>query len=349
VGVNKNKNHSMKPEKRSIFAVKPINFKLLVTGLLVLLLFMLIGSQIFYVKTIFNKVLTSITFVLVSIFGIMLVRTVRLEMERKEELQKLSDTFAKANDKLRRLDNAKNEFISIASHQLRTPLTAIKGFVSMLLESSYGKLEPKQEDALNKAYISNERLIELVEDLLILSRIESGRLDLKLEPVHLEDMCREVMETFTLRARDSKLTLKCVKPKKKLPEITIDRERVREVIFNLIDNAIKYTPHGEVRVSAERRERNREGGPECVRISIADTGIGISKDEMPFLFTKFSRGRETGLLNTGGAGLGLYVGKQIIEANGGSIWAESKGPGQGSRFFVELPIEQKAEILDKWG
>jgi signal transduction histidine kinase len=184
-----------------IVKFKAFNIKLLGAQALVLALVALIGSELFFAESATNRTLILITLALSMGFGYMLIKSVKLEVQRKEELQHMSDKLAQANDQLRKLDNAKSEFISIASHQLRTPLTAVKGFVSLLLEGSYGKLDPQQEDVLNKVYTSNGRLVNLVEDLLNISRIESGRMEFKFAPWQMENICREVMDTFVLRAK----------------------------------------------------------------------------------------------------------------------------------------------------
>ena len=136
----------------------------------------------------------------------MLVKSVQLEVKRKEQLQEITDKLAEANDQLRKLDNAKSEFISIASHQLRTPLTAVKGYVSLLLEGSYGQVPTKQNDVLNKVYQSNERLVTLVEDMLNLSRIESGRMEYDFKKTKVEDLLQEIFDTFIIRAKEKNLT-----------------------------------------------------------------------------------------------------------------------------------------------
>lgn len=289
-----------------------------------------------------------ILFCMVLYFARMIVGYAKLEVKRKEELQLMSDKLANANDQLRKLDNAKSEFISIASHQLRTPLTAIKGFVSLLLEGSYGKINPKQEDVLNKVYLSNDRLVNLVEDLLNISRIESGRMEFKFELWQAEDICQEVMDTFVIKAKEHGLSLTYKKPVELLPKIMVDGAKVREVISNMVDNAIKYTPKGGVTLKAEKLfgEAQKIPGDEgSVRVTVSDTGIGIPETELPYLFAKFSRGKDIKRLNAAGTGLGLYVGRNMIEASGGKIWAESAGEGKGSRFIIELPIgENKVEV-----
>ncbi len=273
-------------------------------------------------------------FVAIFALAIFFSKSVAREAKRKEELQKMSDELARKNDELRKLDNAKSEFISIASHQLRTPLTAIKGFISLLLEGSYGELKKEHADVLNKIYLSNERLIRLVEDLLNISRIESGRIEYKYDKVDLRKICEEVIDTFTIRAKDKGLYLDCQKPEKELAVIYTDGEKVREVVSNLIDNAIKYTPKGGVTAKTYRKG-------DFLRIEVSDTGIGIPEGELQYLFNKFSRGKDTNRLNTSGTGLGLYVGRSMIESLGGKIWAESEGEGMGSKFVIELPAKSR--------
>jgi len=325
-----------------IVKFKAFNIKLLGAQALVIALVVLIGSQFFFIQNNTNRILTGITLALALGFGYYLIKSVKAEVQRKEELQYMSDQLAKANDQLKKLDNAKSDFISIASHQLRTPLTSIKGFISLLSEGSYGKITPIQQETLNKVYQSNERLIHLVEDLLDISRIESGRMEFNFAPCQLANLCQEVADGFAIRAKNNKLYLEYKNPVVLLPEIIIDGGKVREVISNMVDNALKYTPKGGVIIKLEQKEAN-------LRVTISDTGIGVPVTELPYLFSKFSRGKDVGRLNATGTGLGLYVGKSMIEANGGKIWAESEGEGKGSQFIIELPIKQSEEILAQWG
>ncbi|HCP09048.1 MAG TPA: hypothetical protein DIT25_04615 [Candidatus Moranbacteria bacterium] len=348
-----------------IVKFKAFNIKMLAAQALVAALIILVGSMFFFVETTTAIILTAVTLFLTIGAGWALVRAVKVSEERKEQLQGMSDKLAEANDQLRKLDNAKSEFISIASHQLRTPLTAIKGFISMLLEGSYGKVDPKQQDVLNKVYTSNERLVNLVEDLLNVSRMESGRMEFKFAPWSVEKICADVMDTFIPKAKANGLYLEYKKSETPLPEVMIDGTKVREVISNMVDNALKYTPKGGVTLRLEQipnskfqipnksqnpnDQKSNLGGQDVIRITVADTGIGVPQTELPYLFAKFSRGKDTSRLNTGGTGLGLYVGRSMVENNGGKIWAESDGEGKGSRFIIEIPIQQTKELLERWG
>ncbi len=340
-----------------IVKFKAFDIKLLAAQALVVALIILVGSQFFYVQSLTSRILTGITLILAVGFGWALIKSVKNEVKRKEELQIMSDRLAQANDQLRKLDNAKSEFISIASHQLRTPLTAIKGFVSLLLEGTYGDINTKVREALNKVYLSCERLIQLVENLLNVSRIESGRIEYEFRKWRAEDIIKEISDSLVFAARNKGLYLNIDLPKEGLPEIEVDGAKIKEVVSNLVDNAVKYTRRGGVTVRAEilnpkseilnksqvqnSKLQTADYDAEVIRITISDTGIGVPKSDLPYLFSKFSRGRDTGRLHATGTGLGLYVGKSIVDAHHGRIWVESDGENKGSRFIVELPLSQE--------
>ncbi len=257
--------------------------------------------------------------------------TKKFNVKLVKEVDRATHELKQANDELKTLDRAKSDFISIASHQLRTPLTVIKGYGSMMLEGSFGQMPAPIKDNVQKIYDSNERLINLVEDLLNVSRIESGRLQFNFELGQLDEMIASVVEELTANAAKKNLFLKFNKPKKAFPAIKMDKTKLRQVAINLIDNAIKYTEKGGITI-----DLIQEG--DKLKFCVADTGMGIKAEEIPNLFKKFSRGEETSIIHTEGTGLGLYVGKMMIEAHGGRIWAESDGEGKGSRFCFELPI-----------
>ena len=335
----------------AIVKYKSLSTKVIAAQALVFFLVILIGSQLFFVTNPVNRVLTIITLLIAATFGWWLVGSVKKEVERKEQLQKMSDSLAQANDQLRKLDNAKTEFISIASHQLRTPVTAIKGFASLLLEGSYGELRNDVRGALEKIYVSSERLVNLIEDLLNVSRIESGRLTFTFENASVDKILKELYDNFMLIAKTKKFYLDLKLPKEPLPEFKMDASKIRELISNFMDNALKYTEKGGVTVSAEMKDAGAvideqgfvkvgEKAPfgKVVRITVSDTGIGIPKEEIPYLFRKFSRGKDVSRLHVGGTGLGLYVGKAIADAHHGATWVESDGAGMGSRFIIEIPV-----------
>jgi signal transduction histidine kinase len=336
----------------AILKHKFLDIKVVATELLTFSIWIFLLIQTMLSSNVSMGIVNGIIFVLVIIFGIYLIRSVKLEVERKEELQVMADRLASANDQLRKLDNAKTEFISVASHQLRTPITSIKGFASLVLEGAYGEMSGGVRKAVEKVYVSTERLVNLIEDLLNVSRIESGRLSFNFEKSSVEKLLKELRDNFVLVAKNKKLNLTLKLPKKPLPEITMDYQKVRELTSNFIDNALKYTEKGGVTVSAELRNEGvvvddkgfvipgrKSPFGKVIRIIVSDTGIGIPKEEIPYLFRKFSRGKDISRLHVGGTGLGLYVGKAIADAHHGQTWVESDGAGKGSRFMIEIPVE----------
>lgn len=309
---------------------KLFNIKIFAIELLTYTIWIVFSLDLFQALTWRDRFFKLILFTLSLIFGLLLIRSVKKEIKQREILEKLTKQLEKANEKLKKLDAAKSEFISIASHQLRTPLTVIKGYISMLMLGDFGPIAEKEKEPLEKIYESSERLIQLVENLLNVSRIESGRLQFNFKVMQLEYLVLSVMEELDKKAKDKGLGLVYLKPKKLLSEIKFDEEKLRQVVVNLIDNSIKYTAKGKVEVGLKQSAR-------AIEFSVSDTGAGIKKDDLPKLFQKFSRGTgKTAAME--GTGLGLYVARQMVEAHKGKIWAESKGEGMGSRFCFSLPV-----------
>ncbi|MCH7604735.1 hypothetical protein IID24_01995 [Patescibacteria group bacterium] len=261
--------------------------------------------------------------------GWSLLQSVFKEIQRREELKK-------AYDALQELNRAKSEFISIASHQLRTPLTAIKGYISLALEGTYGKLDRKVRRPLSNVYESNERLIRLVNDLLSISRIESGKMKVELERTDIQNTIESVLEELEIKAHEKKLKLVLQKPEDTLPKIFLDQEKIRNVISNIIDNAIRYTDKGSITVRIYQQPESQ-----TLLIKISDTGAGMTQQEISKLFESFSRGTTGTKRWTEGAGLGLYIAKQFVHMHKGKIWAESEGKDKGSTFFIELPMQEQ--------
>lgn len=322
--------------KFKTFDVKIISTQALIAALVILI------SSLFFVLDLFTiRIIVGATLALTIVAGWLLVRSVKLEVKRKEELQALSGQLSEANTKLRQLDKAKSEFISIASHQLRTPLTSIKGFGSLLLEGTYGMVPEAQRGALEKIYISNERLIQLVEDLLNISRIEAGRMEFDFQEATVEDLVQEAVTTLELSAKAKNLYLHWEKPAVAMPKLKIDITKIKEVISNMVDNSIKYTQKGGITVKLETNtdwDTEHKEHKESVRVIVSDTGIGMDAEELAMIFEKFQRGKQVSHYHTDGTGLGMYIGKKIVAEHKGRIWAESDGKGKGSRFILELPV-----------
>jgi signal transduction histidine kinase len=254
-----------------------------------------------------------------------------LQLFRK--LEKTNTELRDANFYLQKLDKAKSEFLSIASHQLRTPLTGIKGHLSMILEGDFGKVAPELSKIIQEVYESSNRLTRLVNVFLNVSRIESGRFQVDKIKFSLTDLVEQVVKELNSGAIRKNLILTLKKTKVKMPDVFADKDKIKDVLLNLVDNSIKYTPAGKIDVTVEKLEDNK------LKVMISDTGVGIDPEEATKLFAKFSRGDGIAQVDTTGSGLGLYIAKKIVEAHGGKIWAESDGKGKGSRFIFELPIE----------
>lgn len=270
-------------------------------------------------------------------FSVLLIRSVKKEIQRREEIQKLAVDLKSANEKLVELDHAKSEFLSIAAHQLRTPLSVIKGYVSLLIDGDYGKLcNNKMRGVLGNIYKTNEHLVHLVDDFLSLARLESGRIEYSFKDIDLAEVVRQAAEEFGEKIKEKGLKLE-YKIQKNLPQIWADAEKVHHVIFNFIDNAIKYSSKGILTVKLEKED--------CVvTCSVEDNGIGMSKVDLENIFQKFYRGKNVMGLEVGGTGLGLYVCRRFIEAHNGRIWARSLGAGKGSVFGFTLPIACKTHL-----
>ena len=240
------------------------------------------------------------------------------------------EELTEANEKLRELDQAKSDFLSVASHQLRTPLSAVHWVNSVLLEEGTDKLSPEQKSYIMKAEESNNRMIHLVDDMLTITRIESGKMDYHFYPLALKEILSTMMIDFTPKADAKGLTFSfSVEPNIKT-EASVDSGKIRFVFENLLENAIRYTPKkGTVLCSLTR---NRD----MLAVAIKDSGIGIPKKEQKNIFTKFYRGTNATGTVTDGSGLGLFVARAIVLKHGGTITFESV-PGRGSTFTVLLP------------
>ncbi|MBI5742831.1 MAG: HAMP domain-containing protein [Candidatus Niyogibacteria bacterium] len=236
--------------------------------------------------------------------------------------------------KEREIDRAKSEFISVASHQLRTPLTAINWYVEMLLTGELGALTPKQKSYLQEVYDGSKRMGSLVNDLLNLSRIESGKARPEPVSVRADLLVQKIVDDFKPVALEKKCALVFKKDNLEFPEINLDQTLFRQVIVNLLANAVAYSKEGECSVVVELHldAKNSE-----IIVAVQDSGIGIPKDDQPLIFSRFFRAQNAVRRATEGTGLGLYISRLIIGSFGGRIWFESK-ENVGTTFFVALPL-----------
>ena len=321
----------------AIVRFKAFNPKLIMAQALVGSLAVLVLSLLFIQNIRDVRVIGSITFLFVSVIGIILVRNVRNEIRQRERIEKLAKDLESANQRLRELDREKTEFVSIASHQLRAPITAIKGYSSLLLEKSYGEIPEKMEQPITNIFESSRLMVNTIEDFLNVSRIELGRMNFAMEDFDLIGISRKVVEELTNNAKLKDLALN-FSTREGSVMVHADLNKIKQVVTNFVDNAIKYTQKGsiEVIVSADRVKNK-------ALIAVKDTGMGLDKSTIDELFDKFTRARNANQVNTTGTGLGLYVGKQLIQGHSGRVWVESEGQGKGSTFFIELPLKKNTE------
>jgi signal transduction histidine kinase len=202
----------------------------------------------------------------------------------------------------------------------------------MMLEKDYGEIPDKMSQPLKNVYASNERLINLVGDILNISKIEAGKMEMDWEKASLEEMILDIMNELKVKADARKLYLKYEKPANPIPDIMVDKTKIRQVIMNLIDNSIKYTEKGGTTIKLLKLDSR-------LRVEVSDTGMGIDKEYIGRLFQSFSRANVGARTHPEGTGLGLYIARRFIEMHKGKIWVESMGKGKGSTFYIELPIK----------
>lgn len=230
------------------------------------------------------------------------------------------------------IERIQSDFVSLASHQLRTPLSAVKWYTEMLIAQKAGKLNRQQLQYLNEIYRSNDRAINLVNDLLDVSRIQEGSINLELQPIRVENVIEDVINGLDTLVKASQSGIDFEIVNGPLPPVETDRDKLRRILFNLISNAVKYTQNGKrVGVVLEKIGSS-------VKVSITDLGIGIPKTDHDKVFKKFFRSANVLKVTPDGTGLGLFISKALIEAMGGKI-GFSSAEGKGAVFYFTIPLK----------
>ena len=310
---------------------KTFNIRLVGAQALVVTLIAFLGSRLFINETGVSRLITFVNLAIVSFVGYFLIKSVKKEISTREKIETLADQLEHTNEKLRVLDQQKTQFVSLASHQLRAPLTAIKGYLSMILEGDYGEITTEQKEMVERVEKSADNLVTIVGDFLDVSRIEQGKMRYDWTDFDLKPLIEIVDQELSPIAEKKGIVLNTHLESGIEYMIHGDMNKLKQVLVNLVDNSIKYTIKGEVKLTLSRPM------PSVIRLEIKDTGIGISAETLPKLFDKFVRAEGANDVNVIGTGLGLFVAKEMIKAHaGGKIWAESEGLGKGSRFVVEL-------------
>jgi len=324
------------------------NIKVIATEAIVILLSLGLLVEVSLSNGLSEGLIKAIVWILATYGGVQLIKSVRLEIKQKEDLQELTKKLeatnkevAEANEALKKLDKAKDEFISVASHELNTPLAAIEGYLSMILDEHMAKVDAKATQFLTRAYQSSKRLAALIMDLLNVSRIEQGRIHLQYVETNICDLVDEVVGELKIKADEKKIGIEFACPKDKPPKTWMDGARIHEVITNLTGNAIKFTDKGKVTLTVTADDKN-------VRVAVKDSGIGIDKEDVEKLFHKFSQVDRMENEHQG-TGLGLYISKSYVDMHNGKIWAESEGEGKGTTMLFELPILDKKPLDEHEG
>lgn len=316
-----------------IVRFKTFNIGLLAANALIVALLILVGSQLTFATDTSSRVLTIITLILTAIAGIVLARSVKKEVNQREQLQRLTAELGKANKRLKKLDKLKSEFVSIASHQLRSPLTSIRGYASMLLEESFGKLPAKAVEPVNRIAESSRLMALAIEDYLNVSRIESGNMKYNFSDFNLKDEVEKITDDVRSVAMKKGLVLLFRNKLNSKGVVNADIGKVTQIIHNLINNSIKYTPKGSITVLLRDDLTAKK-----LYVDVIDTGIGMSQETMDRIFEKFERADNANSVNTSGTGLGLFVALKMAHAMKGDITVASDGDGKGSIFTLELPL-----------
>jgi signal transduction histidine kinase len=250
----------------------------------------------------------------------------------QERIEEATKELRASNLQLQRLDEAKDEFVSMASHQLRTPLTSVKGYISMVLEGDMGKITTTQRQVLGEAYTSSERMVHLINDFLNVSRLQTGKFMLEKHPIDLSKIVAKEVESLQTTAKARELTLEYHKPSY-FPTLYLDEGKIRQVLMNFIDNAIYYS-HEDMKIEVKLEVVGGE-----VVLTVRDEGIGVPKEEQVHLFSKFFRASNARKQRPDGTGVGLFLAKKVVVAHGGKIIFEST-EGKGSTFGFRLPIKK---------
>ncbi len=365
----------------SILRYKIINLNVASSLVFVVVLGVMLFADIFSASNTEERIYRAIVFLAAAMIGYQFIRAIITDTKRKRQLEYYSQELRGLNEKLKRTDAIKTEFISMASHELLTPISAIEGYLSMMVDEKIVAVgNPKAEKYLQSVYKSSNRLARLVADLLNVSRIEEERLLIEKKAVSILEMLQSTIDELRFKALASRITMNYTSQVSGQDALAYaDSDKIKEVLINLSGNAIKFNrPGGVVHLWAQvwptqavqqrynqmarlavNRPEHGDGalkrivsqiytqmvGDKQMVIAVADNGVGISREDIGKLFQKFSRVGDWSTQEVQGTGLGLYISRAIIEMHHGRIWVESPGEGRGSIFYFSLPLAQYSATI----
>jgi signal transduction histidine kinase len=314
-----------------------LKFRNIAIQLLAMTVWTTVLSNIFFPRSLLfleDHTMGMAVFAMSLVVGIFLIRSMFRELETESDVEKLINRLHKNNILLKKVDIQKTEFVSLASHQLRGPLTNIYGYTSMMLEGDYGDIPPHLQEPLNRIFKSSTFLGFLINDFLNVSRIEKGEMEYTMQDFDIIATLNQLMKEFQLVAKNASLDFIKEFKENDVAIVRGDINKTKQILSNLIDNSIKYTPKGYVAISCTLNAKN-------IVVKVRDSGIGLGTNMKENLFKKFMRDKDATKINVSGSGLGLYVASVMAKGMDGKLWAESAGQGKGTTFFVELPLATK--------
>ena len=317
----------------AIVEFKAFRLNLISSQIIAAFLVLVAASQLTFTTTTAGNVLATVTVILTIIASTFLIRSVKREVRQREQIEQLAAGLEKANERLQILDKQKSEFVSIASHQLRSPLTAIRGYVSMMTEGSFGKLPDKANEALGRIQESTVFMASSIDDFLEVSRIESGNMKYDYKDINFKEQAEHIVDDLRADALHRGLLLMFRSDMNGTGMVHADAGKTQQILHNLINNALKYTLKGSVTVYARDDIKGKK-----MYVDIIDTGLGLSPENLKKLFGKFARAKVASSANIMGTGLGLFVAREMARAMGGDITVTSAGEGLGSTFTIILPL-----------
>lgn len=294
---------------------------------LVFALIAILASEYAFVTSISNKILVSLTLVLTGMIGIVLIRSVRREIAQREHIEVLAKDLEVANKQQVAL-------IHFITHQLKGFVAKSRNIFAMIQEGDYGPVPPTMKPMIDEGFNSATKGAQTIQEILNASNIKTGKVTYDMKPFDFKELIDGIIANLKPNAEAKNVALTIDEPAEPVM-LTGDRTQLENAIKNLVDNSIKYTPQGSIKAKLTSDGKT-------VRFMTEDTGVGITPEDMKHLFTEGGHGAESTKVNVDSTGFGLYIVKNIIEAHGGKVWAESEGAGKGSRFIIELPATMPA-------